>query len=343
MTEPQARRAASAWFSGRVDLAPLGDGHINETWLVESPTGRFVLQRLSEAVFPQPREVATKVANVVEHLARGNLVAVPALLATPAGAAWHQDALGGIWRVWVFAERTRTLERLTNAEQGRAAGTAFGRLQVALADLHGEVAEPIPGFMRLSRYLDDLEDALSAHAPDRDTQTALAVIEPRRDLGSAFSTRDRLIHGDCKINNLLFDADRDEVACIIDLDTVMTGNWGWDFGDLVRSAAADGEQVSVDRFAAITRGFAGSGALTMANAELADTLVLAPRYVALMLGVRFLTDHLRGDRYFRVRSHGDNLARASEQLALLEDMERRERPLRAAALRALRSSHSRPG
>lgn len=328
-----ARQAVSAWLSGAVKLSPLGEGHINDTWLVESSRGRFVLQRLSAAVFPQPREVARKVAHLVHHLGGRRDVVVPALAATSAGAAWHEDARGAIWRLWEFAAGTRTLERLTSIDQGVAAGAAFGRFHLALENLPGEVADPIPGFMRLPLYLDELDAAVAEHRTDRGSEAALSIVEPRRDLAHSFSDRDRLIHGDCKINNLLFHDDRDEVAGIIDLDTVMVGNWGWDFGDLARSAAADGERVSVERFAAIARGFVGSGAVAR-HGELVDALVLAPRHLALMLGVRFLTDHIRGDRYFKVRSRGDNLARAAEQLALLQDMERRERALHAAARRA---------
>jgi Ser/Thr protein kinase RdoA (MazF antagonist) len=334
MVDPAALAAAAAWFSGPVNAAPLGAGHINDTWLVESPErGRFVLQRLSAAVFPRPREVAAKVARVTEHLRRSGHVAVPALLATAAGAAWHEDARGAVWRLWEFAAGTRTLGRLTRVAQGTAAGAAFGRFQLAVADLPGEVADPIPDFMRLSRYLAGLDAALAERQPDAGVEAALALVDPRRELADAFRDRDRLIHGDCKIDNLLFHEGRDEVACIIDLDTVMLGNWGWDFGDLVRSAAADGARVSVARFAAIAAGYVGSGALAQAGPERVDELVLAPRYVALMLGVRFLTDHLRGDGYFKVHARGENLARARRQLALLEDLERRERALRAAASR----------
>jgi Ser/Thr protein kinase RdoA (MazF antagonist) len=270
--------------------------------------------------------VAAKVARVVDHLVRGGRVAVPALMKTTSGASWHEDDAGGVWRLWEFLAGTRSLDRLSNADQARAAGAAFGRLQLALADLPGEVADAIPGFMRLSHYLQQLDAALAVHTLPPGLEAALARVEPRRGLADSFRERDRLVHGDCKIDNLLFHADRDEVAGIIDLDTVMLGHWAWDFGDLVRSAAADHSGVNVERFGAIAAGFVGTGAV----AKDPDALVLAPRYVALMLAVRFLTDHLRGDRYFKVRAPGENLARACRQLDLLEDLERREWGLRTA-------------
>lgn len=333
MSEASALRAAAAWLAGPVSLTPLGAGHINDTWLVQATAGRFVLQRLNAAVFPRPDLVAASVARVVQHLAGKPRVRVPALCRSGAGAHWHEDSRGAIWRLWEYVAEARAPERLRSPAEAVAAGAAFGRFQLALRDLPGPVPDPIPGFLRLARYLRELDATVTAGLPGGAAAGLLERVERRRWLADCFVGTDRLIHGDCKIDNLLFHPHRAEVLAIIDLDTVMSGHWGWDFGDLVRSAAADGERVSVERFAAIARGFLRSGALQDSGAgpELADDLVLAPRYVTLMLGVRFLTDHLRGDRYFKVSARGDNLSRAARQLALLEDMERREPALKAAA------------
>jgi Ser/Thr protein kinase RdoA (MazF antagonist) len=214
----------------------------------------------------------------------------------------------------------RTLPRLTTQAQAEAAGRAFGEVQVALADYPLQVPEPIPGFMQLDHYLRAL-DAV----PDQDQPEAAAVrseIDARRDLAGAFPAGDRLIHGDCKIDNLLFRNDG-SVAFVIDLDTVMRGHWAWDFGDLARSAATAAGRFDVGRFAALGRGFVRSGA---AAAD-PTALSLAPRYVALMLAVRFLTDHCLGDRYFKVQRHGDNLRRAREQLGVLGEMERQQQAM----------------
>ncbi len=130
------------------------------------------------------------------------------------------------------------------------------------------------------------------------------------------------MHGDCKVNNLLF---RDnEACCVLDLDTVMYGHWGLDFGDLVRSGADVGGRFSLALYEALVRGFVNELSLSTDT----QTLLLAPRHVGLMLGIRFLTDHLAGDRYFRVRQHGDNLARALAQLDLVRQMEASESDMR---------------
>lgn len=322
-----AGRALAAWFpaAGEVVVNPLGDGHINDTWLVEAAGQRFVLQRISAAVFPDPRRVADKVVRVVSHLRSGRWVNVPALLPTAAGNWCHEDG-AGVWRLWAFVAGGRTLQGLTKPAQAEAAGVAFGRFQRALADFGEAVPDPIPGFLQLPHYLGELDAALAAGTTDRSVDDLLGAVAARTDLRGLFADRDRLVHGDCKVNNLLFHADRDEVICVLDLDTVMYGHWAWDFGDLARSAAARGARFDVALFAAAARGFTAAAGVPVDQ----DALLLAPRYVALMLGVRFLTDHLRGDRYFKVAARGDNLERARAQLALLQDMESRESELRAA-------------
>jgi hexosaminidase len=341
MREPARDAALAPWTepSQVTSIAPLGDGHINDTWLVVVAGQRWVLQRINERVFPQPGELMVKVAHVVAHLQHTrspDAVAVPGLIPTLTGADWHEDAQRGVWRVWEYVSRTRTLQALETVAQAEAAGRAFGALQLALADLPAAVPDPIPGFLQLGHYLGRLDAAVAACEPEPQARAALAAVAARRDLAGLFGDRDRLIHGDCKIDNLLFHEQRDAVACVIDLDTVMRGHWAWDFGDLVRSAAADGVGsaapvgFSVERYAALARGFVGSGAV----ARDPDSLVLAPRYVALMLAVRFLTDHLDGDRYFKVAARGENLLRARQQLELLGAMEAQEREMAEVASRA---------
>ncbi|MEZ5560652.1 MAG: aminoglycoside phosphotransferase family protein [Pseudomonadales bacterium] len=309
-------------------IEPLGAGHINDTYLVRAVDGRYVLQRINAQVFPDPCAVMEKVVTVLEHLARVAPGSTPQLIATRSGAPYTQDESGAVWRLWRYLEGSRTLQRLDNVGQAQAAGFAFGAFEHALRALQAPISDPIPGFMQAATYLDALDGLLASNGvtPDDGTLALLAQLEPRRELAALFGARDRLVHGDCKVNNLLFDAGSDRVLCVLDLDTVMRGHWAWDFGDLARSGAADGSAFACERFAALARGFrAGAGI----DAD-ADDLVLAPRYVAAMLAVRFVTDHLAGDRYFRVSRRGENLLRAREQLDLLLAMERAEGAMRRA-------------
>jgi aminoglycoside phosphotransferase (APT) family kinase protein len=329
-----ALQALGAWLpaqSTTLTLSSLGAGFINDTWLVSLPVERFVLQRINPMVFPEPRQVAAKVARVVAHIRRGGGIRVPRLQPARNGAEWHENA-EGVWRLWEYVADGRTLQQLTRPEQARAAGGAFGRFQVALADLGDPGPDPIVGFMQLDHYLDELDQAVTASqraALDGGVEAALQAVAARADMAGLFQGRNAVVHGDCKINNLLFRADSDDVLCVLDLDTVMRGHWAWDFGDLVRSAAVAGGAFSLELYRAAVQGFLGSGAGTWD----AQALLLAPRYVALMLGVRFLTDHLRGDRYFKVDARGDNLRRAVEQFELLQDMERQESAARAVLRR----------
>jgi Ser/Thr protein kinase RdoA (MazF antagonist) len=318
-----ARRVVAAAWWPPLAVEPLGDGHINATWLVtgrppQAPAAsRFVLQQISASVFPDPVAVMEKVVRVVSHLRSAAPGWTPALVATSTGDWFHKDADGGVWRLWRYVEGARTLQQLTTVEQAESAGRAFGSLHRWLRDLPGSLPDPIPGFMQLDHYLGRL-DAIRGRAvvPD-ELRPMLDAIDQRRALAGAFGVRDRVVHGDCKVDNLLFHASRDEVVCILDLDTVMRGHWAWDAGDLIRSAAGDARGFSVPRFAGVTRGLRESGAIDAAP----EMLVLAPRYVTLMLGVRFLTDHLEGDSYFRVGHRGENLQRARAQFALLAQME----------------------
>ena len=145
-----------------------------------------------------------------------------------------------------------------------------------------------------------------------------------------------MIHGDCKINNLLFDRLGASVLSVIDLDNNMVGHWVWDFGDLVRSVAFS--QGGFDRldYQACLEGFLqGRGEKFSEDNSLVENLVEAPGFLAFMLGLRFLTDHLSGDRYFKVASHGDNLQRAIEQFELFAQFQSNQEIMRIGAQQLL--------
>ncbi|MGA0839795.1 MAG: phosphotransferase enzyme family protein [Pseudomonadales bacterium] len=310
-----------AWW--RVDsCAPLGNGHIHNTWLVTGGHGRAVLQQISTAVFRDPAALMLRVTAVLAHLGRqvGHTdILLPELIPTRQGSSWHAASDGTHWRLWTYISDAITLETLSTPEQAEAAGQAFGQLQAALADAILPAPDPIPGFMQLDHYLSHL-DAIAAAASTQSAQERelLQGIHARRNLAGRFSQREQVIHGDCKVNNLLFArGTTNAVRAVLDLDTVMHGHWAWDAGDLVRSAAAGPNGFALDRFAGVVRGFRTSASI---SAE-PEVWVLAPRYVTLMLVVRFLTDHLEGDRYFRVTRRGENLNRAIAQWRLLLEME----------------------
>jgi aminoglycoside phosphotransferase (APT) family kinase protein len=293
---------------------PLGDGHINDTWLVPSADGSAVLQRISGRVFDDPGLVMRNVGRVVTHLNAHHAGWVPELLPTVQGESSFVDAKGNWWRCWHHVAEGRTLSELETLEQAHAAGEAFGRTQRYLADLPGPpLTDTIPGFMRLDHYLREY-DGLSDHSQVAAEHAFVSSVRNR--FNDVLAEPNAYIHGDCKLNNLLFDHRKPRVCAVLDLDTVMWGHWAWDLGDLVRSAAVRDDRLWIEGYAELVKGFReGSG-----RQHDALECVLAPQYVCLMLGVRFLTDHLRSDVYFKVSKRGDNLIRARRTFKLLEEL-----------------------
>ena len=302
-----------AWPTACGPIARLDAGHINDTWTIGE---RHILQRLSRHVFGDPQAVIRNLARAIAHEGGRRLVGP---IAATSGEAFAQDAGGDVWRLFPRVP-SRSFQTLPDALL-EAAGAAFGGFLTTFADFP-HVPEPvIDGFHDLEGYLDRL-DAASHAMPEfdwRHVETELHAVDALRGVFRP-GTASRIIHGDCKVNNLLFHPNRDRVAAVIDLDTFMLGDPAWDFGDLVRSAFAGAEEadaagaVSLPRFARLCRGFvAGFDAI-----DDVDRYATAPAYMSFMLAVRFLTDHMQGDVYFKVRRRGDNLLRARSQLDLAE-------------------------
>ena len=226
---------------------------------------------------------------------------------------------GETWRLWTYLPGAGALNSVENDRHAFVAGTGFGTTYRWLQDLEGpRLEDSIPGFLQLGHYLDEFDSCGGAPAD------LAAAVDARRPLADRFHKRTGYIHGDCRIEHLVLDG-AGNAAGVLDLDTVMWGNWAWEFGDLVRSMS--GNRPHPARFEAAARGYLGEAGV----AATAEDLVFAPRYTTFMLGVRFLTDHLQGDVYFRTASPGENLKRAAAQFRLVETMESMEREMTARA------------
>jgi Ser/Thr protein kinase RdoA (MazF antagonist) len=333
----------------RLAVAPLGDGLINDTYRVDTPAGAFVLQRINGAVFPAPERIMHNLAALhAASLAHPGLgVRVPAL-ALADGLPYVHDTAGDVWRLTECIEPSRTLRTLDHAGQAREVGRTLGRFHRLGAALDTDaVAVTLPGFHDTPGYLDALDAAVSEADQHQSAQDLLTAIDARRSLAPALQTalaagrtRTRLIHGDPKVDNLLFDADGERALCLIDLDTVQPGLLHHDIGDCLRSccnrageAGDDSVRFALDLAEALLTGYAETSAGLLDPPEL-DLIAPAIRLIPLELGIRFLTDHLQGDRYFRVRHRGENLAKARRQLALVADIERQAEAIDAAVRRA---------
>ena len=319
-------------------------GHINGSWRLTTAGGRrYLLQRINERVFPEPRKVMENVVRVTDHLA-ASLVRedVPdaarrslTLVRTQEGDAWYVDADGGTWRLFDFIEATTSVQRATEAGEAYEAARAFGQFQRRLADFQGpRLHETIPGFHDTPRRLAALERAVKADAAGRLSRVRPEVeaLRARRALAEVLlgphrrgEMPERIVHNDAKIANVLFDAATGEARCVVDLDTVMPGLALYDFGDMARSMAGSAEEdgtggpvtVLEDQFEALGRGYLDvmGGPLTPTERTL---LVDAACLITYEQAMRYLTDYLQGDRYYRIASPDQNLDRTRAQLALLE-------------------------
>ena len=344
--------AAEFAFGGRIlSAAPYGSGHINDTFLTvtEGTEGqrRFILQRINHQVFKQPDLLMENVARVCAH-AHAKLMAAGTtdahrralrLIPTHQGKAWHVDQAGNRWRCYDFIEGATGHDVVRSPAQAESAAKAFGAFQALLADLPGErLHETIPDFhhtpSRFARFQAALAKDSHGRAAAAGPEIAFAlaragevsvVVDALRD----GSLPERVTHNDTKLNNVLLDDITQEGVCVIDLDTVMPGSALYDFGDLVRTstspAAEDETDLSLVRmqlpmFAALVRGYLTSarGFLTPREKEL---LPFAGKLITFEIGLRFLTDWLEGDTYFKIKRPTHNLDRCRTQFKLVASIE----------------------
>ena len=343
--EARLRDAARAAYAFGIDaparIARYGTGNINDSYRLSAREGGdYLLQRINQAVFVHPERIARN----LERLYAARPDRLPEILRAADGELLHRDADGGFWRLYRFVSGSRHVDTAATPEIAREAGRAFGAFLDETRGLRpSDFEDTVAGFHDLPARLGAFERALDADVRSRArlAQDACAAVERFCGSASAEFPRDRVAHNDCKISNVLFDANGPRALCVVDLDTVMPGAAGFDFGDLVRSAAArtdenetDASHIGLDlaRAEAVASGFCATAALTPAEK---DTLVEGILYVTFMLAVRFLTDYLEGDRYFRIAYTDHNLDRARNQLALLRDIEGQRlalaRMVRAAA------------
>ncbi len=347
MSAAAALHAARAFALGAepTHATPLGEGHIHGTWRVDTDrAGSYVLQRLNEDVFPALDAVMANVVRVTEHLRRSLETQSDRdrrclrLVPTHEGAWLHRDADAAPWRAYVYIERTRSFQTVPSVEIAQEAARAFGAFAVACADLETSSLEtPLPGFHDFDARYAGFERAVSADPLGR-SHDARETVELARsgshDLREALRDHDlaaqpeRIVHNDCKLNNVLFDAERPQALCVIDLDTVMPGRLVHDFGDLGRTASCAQPEDSTDldrvvadprRLEALCEGYLDATRAIATPAEL-DLLPLAGPLITLETGLRFLTDHLEGDAYFGARRPGQNLDRARMQLRLFRSL-----------------------
>ena len=328
--------------AGEVTVCPHGNGHINDTYLVTVTSGsvsqRYILQRMNHSVFPNPLQLMHNITAVTDHLRKNGNGRQLQVILTKTGESFYQ-AGGEGWRVYTFIENALSLEAPEGLEDCFQAAYAFGSFQRQLSTFPAsDLYEVIPNFHNTpDRYFHFLE-AVEKDACNR-LNTALPeteFIRARCDFYSLLESRHengrlplRVTHNDTKLNNVLLDRNTRKPLCVIDLDTVMPGYAVNDFGDLVRfganTAAEDEQNLDLVHFdLAAYRSFAEGfiqgcdGALTDDELEL---LPYAAKMMTIECGMRFLTDYLNGDTYFKTKYDTHNLVRCRTQLRLVAEME----------------------
>ncbi len=332
----------------------IDSGHINNTYRAtyREPDGhlqRYIFQAINRQVFTDPYAVMRNVECVTRHI-NSRVLRLKKdlggqtlnLFPARAGGSWVEDGCGTVWRCYNHIEGCVTFDVVENTRQAYQAAHAFGAFQDLVSDLDpASVEETIPDFHHTRKRYARLMEAAARDSHGRLATVAaeMAFIRAREkvagvllDLVDAGKIPRRVTHNDTKINNVMIDAATDEAVCVIDLDTVMPGLALHDFGDLVRTAtspAAEDEtdlskvEMQMPMFQALVEGYLDTAGAFINEVETAH-LAHAGKLMALEVGIRFLTDHLEGDIYFKTHHPDHNLDRCRTQLKLVECIEIRE-------------------
>jgi hypothetical protein len=323
---------------------PYGSGHIHETYLLIKSSGghlqKFILQCFNSSVFREPEKVMNNIRKISSHLKNFGgknsdtlyLSMVPALN----NEYWYQDEMKNYWRCFDFIEGSYTIDRVETGSQAYEAARMFGNFFLSLSDINPkELDITIPDFHNIVKRLEALEKAVNTGIGKR-------ISEASGEISQALKYNElvkeylfilpeipvRATHNDTKINNVLFSSSTGKGICVIDLDTVMPGTVLSDFGDMVRTFtnAADEDEMDLRKvffrpeiFSEMTSGFI-EGVQGILRPVEKNNLVLGGQLIIYMQAVRFLTDYLSGDTYYKIEYPEHNLVRTRNQLKLLDSV-----------------------
>jgi len=327
---------ASMGVTDQTDVSRYGSGHINDTFKVETKRGvRYVLQRVNTDIFP-PEMLKDNVLRVTGHLKAKGIRSLEVV------------GYENPWRLYAFLEGYTSVDLISEPAQAELAASAFAKFQNDLADMPPpRLGEIIPKFHDTVDRIRLLDEAAAADVKGRKASVAaeLAFVDKRREEAAKIVTMmakgeipERITHNDTKINNVMMAPDGSNV--VIDLDTTMPGSALYDFGDMVRtsSAAAAEDEKDLSKvyskkeyFEALVKGYL-SQAKFLTEAE-KENLAFAGRLITLTIGIRFLTDYLAGDTYFRTAYDDHNLVRCRTQFKMVESMEAQAAEYEAIARR----------
>ncbi len=360
MSLPSNPVAAASQFEimGQVQsVEPYGSGHINDTYRVSSTHNheetRFILQRINHNIFKNPTALMENIARVTTHVstqvadhpdaARRALTLIPTRQGT---SCLHYEA-GNWWRMYPFIERSRSYDAVETPRQAFQAAYAFGQFQQQLATLPApRLHDTIPDFHHTPRRFANFAAALAADTHNRAAEAApeIAFALAHESITGVLlnaNLPERVTHNDTKFNNVLLDDQSGEGLCVIDLDTVMPGLVLYDFGDMVRTATSPAMEDERDLsrvtmrmpfFEALVQGYLEAASTFLTPAE-KRFLAFSGKLITYEIGLRFLTDYLAGDTYFKVHHPGHNLDRCRTQFKLVQSIEEQEESMQAFVVR----------
>lgn len=337
-------------IEGAVDnVSHIGSGHINDSYLVTTlpaDAPNYLLQRINHNIFRDVLRLTDNILKVSRHLLAKLLCKasdldyfqILRLIATRKGNYFFRDREGNYWRLYNFIEGSRSYDIVETQELAFEGGKAFGIFQYLTEDMDvASLSETLPDFHNIATRLKTFRDTVLRDPEGRVTEVLheIAFVESRAEemhtilnLGRSGAIPLRVTHNDTKFNNVLFDG-QERAICVVDLDTVMPGYVLYDFGDAIRTGAntgAEDEQdlskVGIDLalFEAYTKGYLSIAGNFLTSVE-REHLAFSAKFMAFIIGLRFLTDHIDGDNYYRIHHPGHNLQRARAQFRLVESIE----------------------
>jgi hypothetical protein len=335
---------------------PYGSGHIHDTFRIETAEkdkDDYILQRLNNRIFKNIPELQHNIERVTVHL-RNKLAAIPGsdikreclqLIPSNDGLTWIVDSEGNYWRMYIFISRHHSYNIVDCPDKAYEGGKAIGRFQAMLSDMPGgPLFETIPWFHNIEKRLQSFNIKIMENPAARVESVSQEISEilERADemkiilrLGKEGKIPLRITHNDTKFNNILLD-ENDMALCVIDLDTVMPGYVHYDFGDAIRTAANTASEdendlsrvhMDISLFKAYAEGYLSETGATLNDVE-KEYLAFAPRLITYTIAVRFLTDFIDGDHYFKIHNEFHNLQRARAQLRLVMSMEEQYEDMR---------------
>lgn len=335
-------------FKLEADISTYGNGHINDTYIVENEP-KYILQRINTSIFESPDEVMSNILSVTEHL-RSKIILdggnpdreTLTVIRTIDNKSFYRHSDGACFRLYKFIENAVSYDIADSPEKMYGAGHAFGKFQKMLSDFPADkLYETIKNFHNTPMRFENLEKAVSENKAGR-------LDSVKNEIEFAFNRKHycdvitseikrgniplRVTHNDTKLNNVMLDKDTGEGVCVIDLDTVMPGSVLYDYGDALRfgasTAAEDEKDLSkvwfdAKMFEAFTEGFLSQLIDSLTENEIKH-LVFSIKLMTFECGIRFLTDYLNGDTYFKIHYENQNLMRTRTQFKLISDIESKE-------------------